>query len=123
MPYPILIPSMLVTVDSHVSTSSDSPPSYATYPEEGRVVSSYSDWSSYSSRESSPPSPGPKTLLDKDLCAPSTLGGKPIHIDFIDRRSDIIMKHDKILINVQNEQDTFTPFLFRSSSIRPTINW
>ena len=90
---------MLLTVDSHFSTSSDPPPSYTTYPEEGGVVSSYSNWLSYSSRELLPPSPSPKTLPDKDSHAPSTLGGKPVHIDFIDRRSDIIMKHDKVLMH------------------------
>ena|ERR1700761_1559438 len=44
----ISIPSALVTVDSHLSTSSDPPPSYTTYPEDDRdrVVSPYSDSSS-----------------------------------------------------------------------------
>src|ERR1700761_5658545 len=54
-----------------------SPPSYTTYPKEGRVVSPYSDFSSYSSRESSPQLPGPKTLPDEDSHALLTLGGKP----------------------------------------------
>ena len=93
-PLPILIPSVLVTVNSHFSTLSDPPLSYTTYPEEGRVASSHSDWSSYSSCESSPPSPGPKTPPDEDSCAASTLGGEPIHIDFINLRSDIIMMHN-----------------------------
>ena len=71
-----------------------SPPSYTTYPKEGRVVSPYSDFSSYSSHKSSPQSPGPKTPPDEDSRAPSTLGGKPVHIDFINRPLDIKMKHD-----------------------------
>src|ERR1700761_4525479 len=41
MPMPILIPSTLVTVDSHLSTLNNPPPSYTTYPQDdgGRVVS------------------------------------------------------------------------------------
>src|SRR6201996_136320 len=72
-PMPISIPSRPVTVDSHLSTLSNPPPSYTTYPEDDRdrVVSPYLDSSSNSSRESSPPSPGPKTPPDKDLSAPS----------------------------------------------------
>src|ERR1700761_8219455 len=84
-PMPISIPSAPITVNSHLSTSSDPPPSYTTYPEDDRdrVVSPYSDSSSNSSHESSPPSPGPKTPPDKDSSAPSTPGGTPVHIDFI----------------------------------------
>src|ERR1700761_235878 len=69
----ISISSALVTVDSHLSTSNDLSPSYTTYPEDdiGGVVSPYSDSSSNSSRESSPPSPGPKTPPNEDLSAPS----------------------------------------------------
>ena len=63
-----------------------------------RVVSPYSNSSSNSSRESSPPSPGPKTPPDEDSSAQSTLGGKPIYIDFINP-SDIKMKHDEIHIH------------------------
>src|ERR1700761_7430492 len=56
-PMPILIPSTPDTVDSHLSTSSDPPPSYTTYPEDerDRVVSPYLGSSSNSSRELSPP--------------------------------------------------------------------
>src|ERR1700761_4312890 len=81
----ISIPSALITVDSHLSTSSDPPPSYTICPEDDRdrVVSPYLDSSSNSSRESSPPSPGPKTPPDEDSSAPSTPGGTPVHIDFI----------------------------------------
>src|ERR1700760_527482 len=99
-PMPISIPSAPVTVDSNLSTSSDPPPSYTTYPEDDRdrVVSPYSDSSSNSSHKSSPPSPGPKTPSDEDSSAPSTPGGKPVHIDFINP-SDIKMKHDEICIH------------------------
>ena len=41
MPLPISIPSAPVTVDSHLSTSSDPPLSFTTYPEEDRVMSPY----------------------------------------------------------------------------------
>src|ERR1700761_6766751 len=131
---PISIPSAPVAVDSHLSTSSDPSPSYTTYPEDDRVVSPYSDSSSNSSRESSPPSPGPKTPPDEDSSAPSTPGGKPVHIDFINPSSDIKMKHDEIRIhderergvglvvsvgNIQNGADTFNSifisFFFRAS--------
>ena len=36
MPMPVSTPSTPVTVDSHLSTSSDSPPSYTTYPKDDR---------------------------------------------------------------------------------------
>ena len=103
-PMPILIPSAPVTVDCHLSTSSDPSPSYATYPEEDRdgVVSPYSDSSSNSSRKLSPPSPGPKIPPDKDSSAPSTPGGKPIHIDFTNP-SDIKMEHGETCIHAECE--------------------
>src|SRR6201996_1335321 len=103
-PTPISIPSALVPVNSHLSTSSDPPPFYTTYPEEDRdrVVSPYSDSSSNSSHESSPPSPGPKTPPEEDSSAPSTPGGKPVHIDFINP-SDIKMTHDEICIHDERE--------------------
>ena len=84
-PMPISIPSAPVTIDSHLSTSSNPPPSYTTYPEDerDRVVSPYLGSSSNSSRELSPPSPGPKTPPHEDSSAPSTPGGTPIHIDCI----------------------------------------
>ena len=103
-PMLISIPSAPVTVDSHLSTSSDPPPSYTTYPEEDRyrVVSPYSDSSSNSSHELLPPSPGPKTP-PKDSSVPSTPGGNPVHIDFINP-SDIKMKHDEICIHCEHER-------------------
>ena len=102
-PLPISIPSAPVTVDSHLSTSSDPPLSYTAYPEEDRVVSPYSDSSPNSSCESSPPSPAPKTPPDEESRTLSTLGGKPVHIDFINPPSDIKMKHDKIRIHDARE--------------------
>src|ERR1700760_1799485 len=119
MPMPISIPSMPVTVDSNLSTSSNPPPSYTTYPEDDRdrVVSPYPDSSSNSSCELLPLSPGPKTPPDKDSSAQSTPRSTPVHIDFITPPADIEMRHDEIPIhderantsNIQNEQD---PFLF-----------
>src|ERR1700761_344602 len=52
MPMPISIPSVPVTGDSHLSTSSDPPSSYTTHPEDDRcrVVAPYLD-SSNSSRK------------------------------------------------------------------------
>jgi hypothetical protein len=138
-PLPISFTSASVTVDSHLSTSSDPPPSYTTYPEEYRVVSPYSDSLSNSSRESSPLSLGPKTPHDEDSSARLTPEGKPVHIDFINTLSDIKMKHDEIHIhderertwgwargvggNIQNERTPSSLFLFRSSVARPTIDW
>src|ERR1700761_1822584 len=60
MPLPISIPSAPVTVDSHLSTSSDPPLSYTTYPEEDRVMSPYLVPSFNPSCESLPLSPGPE---------------------------------------------------------------
>src|SRR6201996_1973441 len=99
-PMPISIPSAPITVDSHLSTSSDPPPSYTTYPEDNgdRVVSPYLDSSSNSSHKSSPPSPGPKTPPEEYSSAPSTPGGKLMHIDFINPL-DIKMKCDEICIH------------------------
>ena len=126
----ISIPSAIITDDSHLSTSSDPPPSYTTYPEDDRdrVVSPYSDSSSNSSCALLPLSPGPKTPLDKDSSAQSTPRSTPVHIDFINHPSDIEMRHDEIPIhderantsNIQNERDTFL-FLFCSffSHVRP----
>src|ERR1700761_3240145 len=125
---PILIPSTPVTVDSHLSTSSDPTPSYTIYPEEDRdrVVSPYSDSASNSSRKLLPPSPGLKTPPEEDSSAPSTPGGKPVHIDFINP-SDIKMTHDEICIhdececgvrlvvsvgNIQNERTSSRYFYF-----------
>ena len=71
-PMPILIPSAAVTVDSHLPTSNNPPPSYTTYPEDDLVVSSYSDSCSNSSRESSPPSPSPKAPPRRFECAVNT---------------------------------------------------
>src|ERR1700761_5188254 len=104
-PMLISIPSAPVTVNSHLSTLSDPPPSYTTYHEEDRdrVVSPYSDSSSNSSRGSSPPLPGPKTPPKEDLSAPSTPGGNPVHIDFINP-SDIKMKHDEIPIHDERKR-------------------
>src|ERR1700761_292751 len=67
------LPSTPVADASHLSTSSDPPPFYTTYPEDDRdrVVSLYSDSSSNFSREPLPPSPGPKTPPDEDSSAPS----------------------------------------------------
>src|SRR6201996_3899457 len=99
------LPSVPATDDSHLSTLSDPPPSYTTYPEDDRdrVVSPYLNSSSNSSRESLPPSPGPKTPPDEDSSARSTLGGKPVYIDFINP-SDIKMKHDEIRIHDECER-------------------
>src|ERR1700761_8596902 len=61
-------------------------PHYSTlHPEDNRgsVVSPYSDSSSNSSRESSPPSPGRKTPPDEYSSALSTPQGKMVYIDFI----------------------------------------
>ena len=104
-PMPISIPSAPVTVDSHLSTSSDPPPSYTTYPEDDRdrVVSHYSDSSSNSSCDSLPPSLGPKTPPNEDLSAPLTPGGKPVHIDFINHPSDVETRHDEIRIHDECE--------------------
>src|ERR1700761_2641256 len=77
-PMPIPVPSAAVTVDSHLPTSNNPPPSYTTYPEDDLVVSSYSDSCSNSSRELSPPSPSPKAP-PKDSSAPSIPGGKILH--------------------------------------------
>src|SRR6201996_4652620 len=101
---PISIPSVPVTVDSHLSTSSDPPPSYTTYPKDDRdrLVSPYSDSSSNSSRKLSPPSPGPKTPPKEDSSALSTPGGKLVHIDFINP-SDTKMKHNEICIHDDNK--------------------
>src|SRR6201996_6900248 len=103
-PMPISTPSAPVTVDSHLSNSSDPPPSCTTYPEDDRdrVVSPYLDSSSNSSRELSPPSPGPKTPPDEDSSALSTPGGKPVHFDPIDPL-DIEMKHNGIRIHYERE--------------------
>ena len=97
----ILIPSAIITDDSHLSTSSDPPPSYTTYPEDDRdrVVSPYSDSSSNSSCTLSPPSPGPKLHLTKTRVRRR---GNPVHIDFINP-SDIEMKHDEICIHRKRE--------------------
>src|ERR1700761_4495401 len=96
---PISMPSAPITVDSHLSTSSDPPPPYTTYPEYNKdiVISLQSDSSSKSSRESSAPSapsPGPNTPPDNNSSAPSTPGGKPIHINFTNP-SDIKIMHDE----------------------------
>ena len=104
MPMPILIPSAPVTDNSHLSTSSNPPSSYTTYPEDdrGRVVAPYSD-SSNSSRKSSPLSSGPKTPPDEDSSVPSAREGKPDHIDFIDP-SDIKIEHVEIRIHREHER-------------------
>src|ERR1700761_3958131 len=81
-------------------------PHYSTlHPEDNRgsIVSPYSDSSSNSSHESSPPSPGRKTPPNEDSSAPSTQGGKPVHIDFINP-SYIKMKHDEIRIHDKHER-------------------
>src|SRR6201996_1929612 len=61
------------------------------------VISLQSDSSSKSSCESSAPSapsPGPNTPPDNNSSAPSTPGGKPVHIDFTNP-SDIKITHDE----------------------------
>src|ERR1700760_2274074 len=67
----VSLPSAPVTDDSHLSTLSDPPPSYTTYPQDDRdrVVSPYLDSSSNSSRVSSPLSPGPKAPPNEDSSA------------------------------------------------------
>src|ERR1700761_3480922 len=70
-PILISIPSA-VTVDSHLPTSNNPPPSYTTYLEDDIVVSSYSDYSSNSSRELLPLSPSPKTPPRRVKCAVDT---------------------------------------------------
>src|SRR6201996_348125 len=95
----ISIPSVIITDDSHLSTSSDPPPSYTTYPEDDRdrAVSPYSDSLSNSSCASSPPSPGPKLHpMKTQVCR----RGKPVHIDFINP-SDITMKYNEICIHYE----------------------
>src|SRR6201996_6846543 len=96
---PILMPSMPVTVDSHLSTLSDPLPPYTTYPEynKDRVISLQLDSSSKSSCKSSAlsvPSPGPNTPPDNNSSAPSTPGGRPVHIDFTNP-SDIKITHNE----------------------------
>jgi hypothetical protein len=44
------------------------------------------------------------TLPDEDSSAPSTPGGKPIHIDFINPLLDIKIKHDEIRIPDERER-------------------
>src|ERR1700761_8146579 len=78
-PIPISIPSAAVTVDSHLPTSNDPPPSYTTYPEDDIVVSFYSDSSSNSSRESSPLSLSPKTPPNEDSSTLLIPGSMPVH--------------------------------------------
>src|ERR1700761_7639763 len=78
-PMPISIPSTPVTVDSHLPTLNNPPPSYTTYPEDDIIVSSYLDSSSNSSGKSSPLAPSPKTPPQRFECTVDTRRQDSLH--------------------------------------------